>query len=110
MQGICAIIHNNGWAITNESVFDTDKHLIEIDGQRISKNVITIKATSIFERGQNIQVGDKVEVLFKTDENEKYAFIGTIKLRGKQLTVIHELLKSNRYNEILKKIKDNEYN
>lgn len=105
MIGDCIISHNTGWAISNECVLDTDKHLI-IDGEKkISKSVLTIKISFIFDVVDKIIPDQEVECLFKTNDGNKYAFIGKVKSRGKQLTVIHELLKSDRYIEILNKVK-----
>lgn len=105
MNGICAIYYTDGWAISNEVIFDADKRLIDINGEKISKHIFTLKVLSIFDCINEITVNKQVECIFKTDEGKKHAFIGTIKSRGKQVTIIHELIKSDRYNEILNKIK-----
>lgn len=105
MNGICALIHSTGWAVTNEATFDADKHLIEVEGKKFSKNILTIKLNAIFEVEGRVTEGQPVECIFKSEDGKKHAFVGLIKSRGKQLTVVHELLKSERYAEILKKIK-----
>ncbi len=105
MTGIVAILYEGGWAVSNEAVFDADKHLIEVDGKKVSKSVLTIKANAIFECKGQITEGQSVECIFKTLDDKKHAFIGKIKTRGKQVTTIHELLKSERYTEILNKLK-----
>lgn len=105
MQGIAAILHNSGWACSNEVVFDADKHLVDVDGVKMSKEMLTIKVFSIFDTVGILNEGDFVECLFKADDDTKFAFVGSIKSRGKQLTVIHDLKKSERYLEILAKIK-----
>lgn len=105
MKGIAAIIHDNGWAVTNEAVFDADKHLVDVDGKKYSRDVLTIKVFSIFDCEGKVTDDQHVECIFKSEEGKKYAFIGDIKSRGKNLTVIHNLFKSERYTEILNKIK-----
>lgn len=105
MLGICAIVYNGGLSVSNDTIFGADKYLIEVDGIKHSKQVLTIKANSIFDINGKLIEGEKVECLFKADDGKKLAFVGIIKSRGKQLTVIHELLKSERYNEILNKVK-----
>ncbi|ASU34417.1 hypothetical protein [Mucilaginibacter xinganensis] len=106
MTGICAISHEGGWSISNDTIFDADKHLVVEGEKRYSKQILTIKINCIFDVSGQLIEGDKVECLFKSDDDKKYAFIGTVKSRGKQLTVIHELLKSERYEQILNKIKN----
>lgn len=105
MTGIAIISHANGWAITNDALIDTDKFIIEVDGQKVSKSVQSIKLNNIFDTVGEVIENQQVECLFKTYDDKKYAFVGTVKLRGKQSTVIHELFKSERYTEILNKIK-----
>lgn len=105
MKGIAAVIHDNGWAVTNEAVFDADKHLVDVDGKKFSLNVLTVKVFSIFDCEGKVIEGQHVECIFKSEEGKELAFIGDIKSRGKNLTVIDNLFKSDRYTEILKKIK-----
>jgi|ERR1700744_53300 len=105
MLGICAVVHDGGWSVSNECVFDADKHLVVEGENKYSKQIFTIKLNSKFDGKGQLFEGDKVECLFKSEDGKKYAFIGVVKSIGKQQTVIHELLKSERYNEILKKIK-----
>lgn len=105
MKGYCAIAHNNGWSISNECVFDADKHLVVEDDKRYSKQILTIKIYGFFDVIGQLNEGDKIECIFKSEDEKKNAFVGTVKSKGKQLIVIHELLKSERYNEILNKIK-----
>lgn len=105
MNGIALISHANGWSCSNEAKLDADKHLVEVDGKKFSKNVITIKINSIFDTVGNLHEGQSVECLFKDDNGYKKAFVGTVKSIGKLTTVIHELYKSDRYTEILNKIK-----
>lgn len=104
MTGICVLVNNDGWAITNDATFDADKHLMVDGDKKYSKQVFTIKINGIFDAKGQLAEGDKIECLFKSNDDKKFAFIGVIKSRGKQLTVIHELLKSERYEEILNKI------
>lgn len=106
MFGICAIVYDEGLAVSNDAIFDTDKHLIEIDGIKHSKQVLTVKINAIFDVKGRLNEGDKVECIFKSEEGKKNAFVGSVKSRGKQLTVIHELVKIDHYyNKILNKIK-----
>lgn len=105
MKGIAAVLHSEGWAVSNEVTFDADKFMVEIDGKKYSKNVMTLKLLSIFDTKGQITEGQEVEVIFKADDDKKFAFVGKVKSKGKLLTVIHELLKSERYNQILMKIK-----
>lgn len=107
MTGICTIRHSHGWAISNDCIFNSDKFLIEVDGQKVSKSVLTIKINHIFDAKGVIETGSKVECLFKADDDSKLVFAGVVKSRGKQLTVIDELQKLDTkfYNEILTKIK-----
>ena len=105
MLGICAVVHNGGLSVSNDCVFDTDKYLVNDGDKKYSKQVLTIKINAVFDMKGRLNEGDKVECLFKSDDDKKLAFIGTVKSRGKQLTVIHELYKAERYSEILNKIK-----
>lgn len=105
MTGICAIVHNEGFAVSNDCLFDADKHLIVEGDKKYSKQIITIKINGIFDVKGQLFEGDKVECLFKSEDGKKSAFVGTVKSRGKQLTVIHELFKSEQYEQILNKIK-----
>lgn len=105
MRGICAIWHADGWSITNDAVFDEDKHLVEVDGKKMSKNIWTLKLNSIFDVKGKVVESQHVECVFKTESDKKYAFVGEIKSRGKITTIVHNLLKSERYNEILTKLK-----
>lgn len=105
MLGICAIVYNDGLAVSNDAIFDADKHLVTEGDKKYSKQILTIKINGIFDVKGQLFEGDKVECLFKSDDGQKFAFVGTVKSKGKQLTVIHELFKYERYNEILKKIK-----
>lgn len=105
MQGIALIIHSDGWSCSNDAKLDADKFLIEVDGKKISKNVITLKINSKFDTVGNIYEGQSVECLFKTDEGKTHAFVGVVKSIGKLTTIIHELQKTDRYTEILNKIK-----
>lgn len=105
MTGISAILHNMGISVSNDALLDTDKHLIIENDKKISKNVLTLKLNSIFDMKGKLTENESVECLLKTEDGREFAFIGTVKTRGKQTTVIHNLLKSERYNEILTKIK-----
>jgi hypothetical protein len=103
MTGYCAIWHANGWAVSNDAKLDEDK---DFDPEKkILTGVLTLKINAIFEAKGNVFKGDKIECIFKSETDKKLAFVGTIKIRGKQLTVIDNLHKSERYNEILNKIK-----
>lgn len=105
MKGICAIVHENGWAVSNETTLDADKELVTIGEQKYVKDILSLKLFSIFEGHGEINVGDKVECIFKTDDNKKFAFIGDIKVKGKLVTIVHNLLKSERYSEFLTNVK-----
>lgn len=105
MIGICAIAFKGGYSVSNDCVFDADKHLVVEGDKKYSKQVLTIKINAIFDVKGTLVEGEKVECLFKSVDDKKMAFIGTVKSRGKQLTVVHELVKIDVYKEILNKIK-----
>lgn len=106
MIGICAVVYDNGLAVSNDCVFDADKYLVGEGENRRTKQVLTIKMNSVFDIQGMLIEGEKVECIFKSEEGKKNAFVGFIKSRGKQLTVIHELIKIDHYyNEILSKLK-----
>lgn len=105
MIGIAALIYEGGTAVSNDAVFDVDKHLVEENGQKVSKHSYSLKFNFIFDVTGKLVVGEKVDCIFKSDDDKKYSFVGVVKNKGKQVTVIHELLKTERYTEILNKIK-----
>lgn len=105
MIGIAALIYEGGVAVTNDAIMDADKHLVIIDEKKYSKSIITLKLNAIFDMEGKLVGGESVECIFKSDDDKKYAFVGKVRNRGKQVTVIEDLLKSERYTEILNKIK-----
>lgn len=102
---ICAIRHAHGWAITDDCIKDIEKHLIIEDGKKIAKSSLALKLNNIFEVRGVLTVGEPVECIVKTEAGEKLCFAGTVKIRGKQVTTIHELIKIDLYDQILTKLK-----
>lgn len=103
--GIGFIVWDEGWACSDDVVFDIEKDPVPGENHKINLvETKTLKYLSIFEQESKITSGLKVLCLFKSGEN-KYAFNGTVRGKSGDLTVIDLHTKSERIIEIIAKIK-----
>lgn len=102
--GIGFILHNDGFACSNNVNFDVERDIIEDGEEKISKATETLKYYAIFEGVGALSIGQNVMCLFKS-ESKKYAFNGKIRIMNGDLTVVDLITKSERIQEIISKIK-----
>jgi hypothetical protein len=105
MKGIGVIVHSTGFSVSNEVIFDADKQLVMIDNKKHVRDILTLKYFTIFDCEGTVLAGQEVECLFRSEDGDKSAFVGVVKNINGTITVIQELKKSERYNQILNKIK-----
>lgn len=104
-KGIGFIVWDKGFACSNDVIFDVEKDPVRGANGKI--NLIenkTLKFLSIFEGQGVITKGEKVFCLFKSD-NIKSGFVGVIRGKSGDLTVIDLSGKSEYISEIILKIK-----
>lgn len=103
--GISFIVWDTGWACSDDAIFDVEQDPVKGTTGKI--NLIetkTIKLNHIFEGAGKIVKGEKVFCLFKS-EGKKSAFVGEIRGKSGNLTVVDLHGKSEYLNEIISKIK-----
>lgn len=103
--GIGFIVCDNGFACSDEVVFDIETD--PVPGENGKINLVktnTLKFLNIFEQGEKIVKDLKVYCLFKTPER-KDCFTGAIRGKAGNLTIVDIHTKSQRINEIIAKIK-----
>lgn len=103
--GIGFIVWDTGWACSDDVVFDLERDPVRgVDGKINLVENKTLKYLSIFEGRGNIVKGEKVFCLFKSGDN-KSAFVGNVRGKSGDLTIIDLVGKSEYINEIISKIK-----
>lgn len=108
MTGSVFIIYPGGWACSNEVKFDVEKDIITGEnGDRVSKQTNTLKIKGLFIGKGEIDKNIFVDCVFKLDEkNNLQGFTGQVSGLTKDLAIITLLTKTERTEEILKKIKE----
>jgi len=103
--GIGFIVWDSGWACSDDVIFDLERDPVRSPEGKI--NLVenkTLKYLSIFEGRGQIVKGTKVFCLFKSG-NVKSGFVGEIRGKSGDLTIVDLLGKSEYINEIISKIK-----
>ena len=107
MTGSVFITHNEGWAASNESMTYVDREIIEQDGKKVSKHTNFLKIKALFLHNIEISKGLLIDLIFKLDDSDRLqGFTGVVTGQTKETTAIQLLTKTERINEILNKIKE----
>lgn len=107
MFGSAFILHKNGWSCSNDVTFEVEKDIIEVEGQKVSKQTNTLKLKGIFNGVGSLSEGDNVECVFKIEDSiKKQGFVGTVKAITKKTISILLKAKTDNTQEILNKIKE----
>jgi hypothetical protein len=104
-NGIGFIVWDKGFACSDDVIFDVESDPVRDDSGKI--NIVrtnTLKFNFIFEVEDKIVKGLKVFCLFKSGD-KKSAFVGEVRGKSGDLTIINLLGKSEYINEIISKIK-----
>lgn len=104
-SGIGFIVWDDGFACSDDVIFDIEKDPIKDDEGKINLvKTETIKLNHIFEVGTKISKGLRVFCLFKSG-NKKYSFTGEIRGKSGSLTIVNLLGTSTYIEQIIAKIK-----
>lgn len=104
-NGISFIVWDEGFACSDDAIFDLEKDPVRTpDGKINFVETKTIKLNHIFEVGSKVVKGLKVFCLFKSGDI-KSGFVGTVRGKSGNLTIIDLLGTSQYINEIISKIK-----
>ena len=106
MIGSAFIIHENGWACSNEVVLDFYSKLI--DNNDPTKGIVktqTLTVRGLFNGLGALGAGQKVElVVVPDDENKSFGFVGEVRSSMESSTIINIFSKTDRIKEILSNI------
>lgn len=104
-SGIGFIIHENGWACSDDVLFDVESDPVPGADNKINLvKTNTLKFSAIFDGVGKVVKGLKVFCLFKSGDR-KTAFTGQVRGKSGDLTVVELFAKSERINELISKIK-----
>lgn len=103
--GIGFIVWDDGWACSDDVMFDVEKDPVPGDnGKIILVETNTLKFNFIFEGRNKVTKDLKVLCLFKTPER-KVGFRGVVRGKSGNLTIVNLHTKIENINEIIAKIK-----
>src|SRR3954466_13436529 len=103
MTGCAFIVHQTGWACSNDVALDIHKESVRDEKGKIAsmRQSQTFRIGGLF--GTLIE-DTLVDIVFKMDENSQLlGFTGRVKNVGK-LTIVNILTKTDRIKEIISKI------
>lgn len=104
-SGIGFIVWDKGFACSDDVIFDVERDPVRsAEGEIKLVENKTLKYNSIFEGAGKIVKGEKVFCLFKSGDI-KSGFVGTIRGKSGELTIVDLIGKSEYINEIISKIK-----
>lgn len=104
MQGSVFISHKNGFACSNDVLFDIERDRVEHEGKPAMKHTSVLKVKGMFGA---LEVGTDVDCVFKRDDNEHLqAFVGIVSGKTNLTHAIRLTAKTERTKEILNKIKE----
>lgn len=104
-KGIGFIVWDEGFACSDDVLFDIEKDPVrDAEGKINLVENKTLKFLSIFEGQGKIDKGTKVFCLFKAGK-VKSGFVGSVRGKSGDLTIIDLIGKSEYINEIIAKIK-----
>lgn len=102
------IVHEHGWACSNDVMLDVQNELPEDGDIKKMKNISILKFNAIFEGQGELAVNQIVYCLFKTDGDDN-AFRGVISDINNRVTVRIEQ-RSTKKDSIIQKIKGGKLN
>jgi hypothetical protein len=108
MTGSAFISHKNGWSCSNAVTFDVERD-IEPDGKggKVSIHTNTLKIKGLYNGKGQLERDDLVDCVFKLDDKKiLQGFTGKVTGKTPTFMVIKLLTKTERVQEILKKIKE----
>lgn len=105
MTGHAFIVHETGWACSNEVWIDIESDMTDINGMPHLVQTKTIKANGLFNGVGEVKPDDQVQCVMITDgDTKQYGFLGRVRQAG-NLTVINILGQIEDCKSIIKKIK-----
>jgi hypothetical protein len=107
MTGSVFISAPTGWACSNEMFWIIDREIIEREGKKVSKHTNFLKIKALFLHNIEISKGLFVDLVVKLDDSDNIqGFTGVITGQTKETTAIQILTTTERTQEILNKIKE----